>query len=178
LAATAGTRLPIAPRRGFILVTEPLHGAREEPPIRHKVYAADYLDSVASDDAGLATSAVVEGTRAGTVLIGSSRERVGLDSSYPLPVLRRIAAQAVALFPFLAKVQLLRAYRGFRPFTPDHLPVIGPDPRVGGLWHAGGHEGAGIGLAPGTGALIAAQVAGTEPDLDPAPFAPARFANA
>jgi len=176
LAATAGTRLPIAPRRGFILVTEPLHGAREQPPIRHKVYAADYLDSVASDDAGLRTSAVVEGTRSGTVLIGSSRDRVGFDSSYPLPVLRAIAAQAVALFPFLAKVHLLRAYRGFRPFTPDHLPVIGPDPRIGGLWHACGHEGAGIGLAPGTGSLIAAQVAGTDPDLDPAPFAAARFA--
>jgi glycine/D-amino acid oxidase-like deaminating enzyme len=175
LAATAGTRLPIAPRRGFILVTEPLHGARERPPIRHKVYAADYVDSVASDDAGLESSAVVEGTRAGTVLVGSSRERVGLDSAYPLPVLRRIAAQAVALFPFLASVQLLRVYRGFRPFTPDHLPVIGPDPRTAGLWHAGGHEGAGIGLAPGTGALIAAQVAGTDPDVDPAPFSPARF---
>jgi glycine/D-amino acid oxidase-like deaminating enzyme len=176
LAATAGTRLPIEPRRGFILVTEPLHGTREPPPIRHKVYAADYLDTVASDDTGLQSSAVVEGTRAGTVLIGSSRERVGFDSSYPLPVLRRIAAQAVALFPFLADVQLLRAYQGFRPFTPDHLPVIGPDPSVGGLWHASGHEGAGVGLAPGTGALVAAQITGTgDPDLDLAPFAPARF---
>jgi glycine/D-amino acid oxidase-like deaminating enzyme len=176
LAATAGTRLPIEPRRGFILVTEPLQGAREQPPIRHKVYAADYVDGVASDDTGLQSSAVVEGTRAGTVLIGSSRERVGLDSSYPLPVLRRIAAQAVALFPFLAGVQLLRAYRGFRPFTPDHLPVIGPDPQAAGLWHACGHEGAGIGLAPGTGALIAAQIAGTDPRIDPDPFSPARFA--
>jgi glycine/D-amino acid oxidase-like deaminating enzyme len=90
-------------------------------------------------------------------------------------VLGRIAAQAIALFPFLARVRVLRAYRGFRPFTPDHLPVIGPDPRVAGLWHAVGHEGAGIGLAPGTGALIAALVTGADPEIDPAPFAPARF---
>lgn len=83
----------------------------------------------------------------------------------------------MALFPFLAGVRLLRAYHGFRPFTPDHLPVIGPDPRIAGLWHAGGHEGAGIGLAPATGALIAAQIAGTTPDLDPTPFLPARFAS-
>jgi len=176
LAATVGTRLPVEPRRGFILVTEPLQGVREQPPIRHKVYAADYLGGVASDDVGLHSSAVVEGTRAGTVLIGSSRERVGFDAAYPLPVLRLIAAQAIALFPFLARVRVLRAYRGFRPFTPDHLPVIGPDPRVAGLWHAVGHEGAGICLAPATGALIAAQVTGGDPEIDPTPFAPARFA--
>lgn len=185
LAATAGTRLPIEPRRGFILVTAPLPaGADGRPPIRRKVYAAAYVADVASDDAGLQSSAVIEGTRAGTVLIGSSRERwvrgggwgVGADPAYPLPVLRRIAAQAVALFPFLARVRVLRAYRGFRPYTPDHLPVIGPDPQVAGLWHACGHEGAGIGLAPGTGALIAALVTGADPEVDPAPFAPSRFA--
>lgn len=176
LAATVGTRLPIEPRRGFILVTEALCGRRDQPPIRHTVYAADYAAGVASDDSGLQSSAVVEGTRAGTVLIGASRERVGFDLSYPLPVLRRLAAQAVALFPFLAGVRVLRAYRGFRPFTPDHLPVVGPDPGTPGLWHACGHEGAGLGLAPGTGALIAALVTGAQPDVDPKPYEPGRFA--
>jgi glycine/D-amino acid oxidase-like deaminating enzyme len=46
-------------------------------------------------------------------------------------------------------------YRGFRPYCPDHLPVIGADDRVPGLYHACGHEGAGIGLAPATGLLVA-----------------------
>jgi glycine/D-amino acid oxidase-like deaminating enzyme len=142
------------------------------------VYAAEYASGVASDEPGLQSSAVVESTRAGTVLIGASRERVGFDRSYPLPVLRRLAAQAVALFPFLARVRVLRAYRGFRPYLPDHLPVIGQDPEVAGLWHACGHEGAGIGLAPATGAMVAAQVAGTDPEVDPAPFTPARFTTA
>jgi glycine/D-amino acid oxidase-like deaminating enzyme len=32
-----------------------------------------------------------------------------------------------------------------------------------------------VGLAPATGALIAAMVTGADPELDPAPFAPARF---
>jgi glycine/D-amino acid oxidase-like deaminating enzyme len=180
VAALAGVTLPIAPRRGFILVTEPLGAAggsaRGVPaPIRHKVYAAEYVSNVISDDAGLQTSAVIEGTRAGTVLIGASRERVGFDTSYPLAVLRQLAAQAVALFPFLGEVSVLRAYRGFRPYTPDHNPVIGPDPRVPGLYHACGHEGAGIGLAPATGALITAQLTGERPELDPHPFRPERF---
>jgi D-hydroxyproline dehydrogenase subunit beta len=172
VAGLAGVALPIMPRRGFILVTEPL-----PPLVRHKVYAAEYMATVASDDGDLQTSAVVEGTRGGTVLIGSSRERVGFDATMSLLVLRRLAAQAIALFPFLARVQAIRAYRGFRPYSADHLPVIGPDPRVPGLFHACGHEGAGIGLAPATGDLVAAFLTDAAPAVDPAPFAPSRFAE-
>ncbi|MET7299550.1 FAD-binding oxidoreductase [Embleya sp. NPDC005575] len=172
VAALAGVSLPILPRRGFVLVTEPL-----PPMVRHKVYAATYSGDVAGDDADLASSAVVEGTPAGTILIGASRERVGFDRSFPIPVLRRLAAQAIELFPFLAGVSVLRAYRGFRPYCPDHLPVIGQDPRVPGLWHACGHEGAGVGLAPATGHLIARGLTGKDPEFDPTPFAPTRFAE-
>ncbi|MFE7662266.1 NAD(P)/FAD-dependent oxidoreductase [Streptomyces celluloflavus] len=150
-----GAPVEILPRRGFVLVTEPL-----PPTIRHKVYSADYVANVASCDAGLETSCVVEGTRAGTILIGASRERVGFDTAMNPAVVAALAAQACRLFPFLRAAHLIRAYRGFRPYCPDHLPVIGPDPRVPGVVHACGHEGAGIGLAPGTGALVTAHLLG------------------
>jgi len=170
VAALAGVDLPILPRRGFILVTEPL-----PVMVRHKVYAADYVANVASDNAGLETSAVIEGTMSGTVLIGASRERVGFDKTLDWAVVRRLARQAIEIFPFLAEVQLLRTYGGFRPYCPDHLPVIGPDARVPGLLHACGHEGAGIGLAAATGVLIAESIIGASTSLDLAPFAPERF---
>ncbi|MGW0861712.1 NAD(P)/FAD-dependent oxidoreductase [Streptomyces sp. NPDC002611] len=170
IAARAGVSLPVLPRRGFVLVTEPL-----PPRIRHKVYAADYVGDVASDSAALQTSPVVEGTPAGPVLIGASRERVGFDRSLSLPALRALAAGATDLFPFLADVRALRAYVGFRPYLPDHLPAIGPDPRAPGLLHACGHEGAGIGLATGTGRLIAQSLTGRTPELDLTPFRPDRF---
>jgi D-hydroxyproline dehydrogenase subunit beta len=170
IAALAGAPVPVLPRRGFILVTEPLPVV-----VRHKVYTADYVANVASSDAGLETSVVVEGTKAGTVLIGASRERVGFDRQVSLPVLRRLAAQAIAVFPFLAETALLRSYLGFRPYCPDHLPVIGADPRVPGLVHACGHEGAGIGLAAATGRLIAQSLTGAATDLDLTPFRPDRF---
>lgn len=171
IADMARAPVPVLPRRGFILVTEPL------PPevIRHKVYTADYVANVASDDARLETSVVIEGTQAGTVLIGASRERVGFDRTVSLPVLRRLAAQAVGLFPFLAEVNLVRSYLGFRPYCPDHLPVIGPDPRAPWLVHACGHEGAGIGLSAATGHLIAQTLSGQTADVDLAPFRPDRF---
>lgn len=63
MAALAGVQLPVQPRRGFVLVTEPL-----PPLIRHKVYAAEYMADVASGSAALQTSPVVEGTPAGPVL--------------------------------------------------------------------------------------------------------------
>lgn len=170
VATTLGGYVPVLPRRGFILVTEPLPRV-----IRHKVYSADYVDNVGSDSAGLETSTVIEGTRGGTVLIGASRERVGFDPSLSVEVVRRLAASAVRLFPFLADVRLLRVYRGYRPYCPDHLPVIGPDPEVPGLFHACGHEGAGIGLAPATGHLLARMLADRSLDSDPTPFSPARF---
>ena len=171
VASLAGCRIPVLPRRGFVLVTEPLPRV-----IRHKVYAAEYLANVASGDAGLETSVVVEGTRSGTVLIGASREGVGFDRTISVAVVRRLAAQAIELFPFLVDVALLRTYLGFRPFCPDHLPVIGADPRTPGVIHACGHEGAGIGLAPATARLVAELVTGRAPSVDPAPFCPARFA--
>ncbi|MFE4973987.1 NAD(P)/FAD-dependent oxidoreductase [Kitasatospora sp. NPDC056651] len=170
LAAMAGVHLPVLPRRGFVLVTEPLPRV-----VRHKVYAADYVANVASGSAGLETSAVIEGTPGGPVLIGASRERVGFDRTLSQEVLRRLAAQAAELFPVLADVTVLRAYRGFRPYLPDHLPAIGADPRVPGLYHACGHEGAGIGLAPATGLLISEQLTGKQPEQDLAPFRADRF---
>ncbi|MFH8607261.1 NAD(P)/FAD-dependent oxidoreductase [Streptomyces sp. NPDC018029] len=172
LARLAGVELPVLPRRGFVLVTEPLPRV-----VRHKVYSAEYVADVASGSAALQTSAVVEGTPAGPVLIGASRERVGFDRTLSVEVLRRLAAQAVGLFPALAAVRAIRTYAGFRPYLPDHLPAIGPDPRVPGLLHACGHEGAGIGLAPATGALIAAMLVGAELPVSARPFAPERFAR-
>jgi glycine/D-amino acid oxidase-like deaminating enzyme len=163
--SAAGAPIQVLPRRGMILVTAPLPEC-----VRHKVYDADYVGAVGSGDAELQTSTVVESTRAGTVLIGSSRERIGFDDSIRVKVLRELARKAVGLFPFLGDVPVMRAYGGFRPYAPDHLPVIGPDPRLEGLWHATGHEGAGIGLAASTGRLITELFLGLTPHVTPDPF--------
>ncbi len=170
IARLAGVELPILPRRGFILVTEPLPVA-----IRRKVYTAEYVANVASGAESLQTSTVVEGTRSGTVLIGATRERAAFDRRISWEAIARLAAGAVAVFPFLEQVRALRTYVGFRPYCPDHLPVIGADPRVPGLIHACGHEGAGVGLAPATGSLVAQLVAGAATELPLDPFAPGRF---
>ena len=178
LAQRFGSDLPVRPRRGHILVTEPLPRV-----IGHKVYECDYVAAVGRDDDTLACSAVVESTASGTVLIGSSRDFGGAlpgTGQRPAPpdagVLAEMARRAIALFPFLHRVRAIRAYTGYRPACRDHLPVIGPDPLVAGLCHATGHEGAGIGLAPATAELLAAIIDGAATAVDPAPFSPVRFA--
>lgn len=171
VAEFVGSFLPIAPRRGFILVTAPAPKI-----IFHKVYAAEYVANVSSDDSDLQSSAVVESTQNGTILIGASRERVGFKEGIEFPILRTLARQAIELFPTLANMQLLRVYRGFRPYAPDHLPVIGEDALVKGLWHNAGHEGAGIGLAPASAELIRDGILGRTSFMDSAPFSPSRFA--
>ena len=170
VAGLAGLSLPVLPRRGFVLVTEPV-----PVTVHHKVYSAEYVENVASSDAGLQVSAVVEGTPSGTILMGASRERVGFDSTFSAEAVGRVARAGVALFPLLADVQIIRTYSGFRPYCPDHLPVIGEDGRLPGLWHAAGHEGAGIGLSVGTAKLLVQSLRGEATDLSLAPFLPHRF---
>ncbi|MFG2222314.1 NAD(P)/FAD-dependent oxidoreductase [Streptomyces sp. NPDC048644] len=165
LAARLGAPVDVRPRRGDVLVTTPL-----PPTVFHKVYDADYVGAVGSSAEDLQTSAVVEATRAGSVLLGSSRRRVGFDDRLRPEVLSAIAAKALRLFPRLAGVPVMRAYGGFRPYVPDHLPVIGADPRLPGLWHVSGHEGAGIGLSVGTARLVRHLMLGRPTEIDPVPF--------
>ncbi len=150
-----GAPIPVLPRRGFILVTEPVPRL-----VRHKVYSADYVDNVGSSEENLQTSCVVEWTRGGPILIGASRERVGFDPTLSPSTVARLASSAARILPVLRGLSVIRVYRGFRPYCADHLPVIGPDPRQPALIHACGHEGAGIGLAPGTAQLVREYVVG------------------
>jgi glycine/D-amino acid oxidase-like deaminating enzyme len=169
VAALFGVHLPVRPRRGELLVT-----SRMRHRIFHKVYDADYVGAVGSDDSALQTSSVIESTAGGTVLIGSSRQQVGFDSRLQVAALSEIAAKAIRLFPFLAEAAVMRSYGGFRPFMPDHLPVIGEDSKLPGLWHAAGHEGAGIGLSIATAELITALMLGLPTPIDASPFSAAR----
>jgi glycine/D-amino acid oxidase-like deaminating enzyme len=188
VARLAGIELPIRPRKGHILVT-----ARVPGLIRHPLLEVGYASTVKSDaEDGPGCHAdrctvpargrqdrqvalVAEMTASGTLLLGSSRQFAGFDRSVSLAVLQAIATRAVRFLPSLAKVGVIRSYAGLRPWSPDHLPLIGPLAAIPGFYLATGHEGAGIGLAPITGRLIADWIVGA--DLPPvaAQVCPDRF---
>jgi len=66
-------------------------------------------------------------------------------------------------------------WRGARPTLPDSLPMIGPAPRHRGLWLAFGNQHIGFTTGPGSGAAIAAVIAGGAPPFDTQAFAPSRY---
>ena len=69
------------------------------------------------------------------------------------------------LAPGLGLATLRRAWACLRTFAPDRVPVIGPDPRVGGLYWLAAFGGSGMSVGVGAGELLAALVAGRDHPL-------------
>ena len=136
--------MPVTPRKGQVVVLE-----RSPVRFRRKLSEAGYVAAVEADDAALQVAMVVESTPSGTALLGSSRQHVGFDRDGRAAVAGAIARRAARFFPVLRDARALRVYAGLRPLTPDHVPIVGPFAEAPNICVATGHEGAGIGLAPG-----------------------------
>lgn len=160
--------LPVVPRKGHLVITD-----RQPPLCRSQLVELGYLRSAHTMD-GSSIAFNVQPRATGQLLIGSSRELVGLDGRVNRPLVRDMMRRAVEFLPRLARSAALRIWTGFRPATADKLPLIGAWPLVPGVWVATGHEGLGITLAPATGRLLAALITGAAPPIDAAPFAPHR----
>lgn len=94
----------------------------------------------------------------GRVVVGASSEHAGFDDT-PSPETRaRLLAAAVALLPALAALEDVHDVVGFRPSTPDGLPVVGRT-ELENLLVATGHYRNGVLLAPLTADTIAALLA-------------------
>jgi len=160
--------LPIVPRRGHLAITD-----RSPGFCRHQVLELGYLQS-AHTLSGESVAFNVQPRVTGQVLIGSSRELVGWERATNRPLLTRMLDRAAAFMPRLATLSVLRSWIGFRPATPDKLPLIGRWPATDGVWIAAGHEGLGITTALGTARLLADLILERPSSLDPVPFDPAR----
>ncbi len=167
-AARLAPGLPVIPRKGHLVITE-----RHPGFCRHQVVELGYLASAhVMTDESVAFN--VQPRVTGQVLIGSSRELVGWDSQINRRVLAKMIDRACVFMPGLASLSAVRTWTGFRPATPDKLPLIGRWPATPGLWIAAGHEGLGITTSLGTAALLADLIAGRTPTIDPLPYAPDR----
>ena len=65
---------------------------------------------------------------------------------------------------------------GWRPMTPDDLPILGRAPGIDNLVLATGHGMLGVSMSAITGVLVCDVVTGRTPSLDLAPYAATRFA--
>jgi glycine oxidase len=91
--------------------------------------------------------------------------------------LAELLQRAAEVLPAVEDARLVRQLAGYRPLSPDRLPLIGPVPGVEGAYLATGHGTKGIHLATGTARLITDLVTGRagQGDIPLAPLDPARF---
>ena len=164
--------LPIVPRKGHLAITD-----RHPGFVRHQLVELGYLAHAHTMSAA-SVAFNVQPRATQQVVIGSSRELVGWDTSLDRDVLGRMLARAAEYMPALATMPTIRAWTGMRPATLDKLPLIGAWEPTRGLWIAAGHEGLGITTSLGTARLLADLVAGRTPPIDAAPFSPMRTLTA
>lgn len=159
LGEMVNLRIPVVPRRGQILITEPLKPGK----IRY-VIDADYLITGFDLEAvkksqdpriKLGISSVLTQPSHGNWLIGGSRDFPGYDKRTTFETLTQIVKRAVIFLPKLKHANIIRAMAGLRPFPSDGLPIIGTIDAIEGLVIATGHHGEGTALSPITGRLVA-----------------------
>ena len=171
LGRMLGARVPVAARKGHVVV---LGGASVR--VNHKVMEASYFKTVESDDKSLLVAAVVESTRAGTILLGSSRVVVDtLERTSEMSVVSKIVRRALEFYPGLGSARILRTYAGLRPMSSDHVPIIGQLPKHPRVLLATGHEGGGVMMSIGTAEIITGMVVGNVSPVALEPFSPGRF---
>ena len=69
-------------------------------------------------------------------------------------------------------------WMGHRPSVADSIPLIGEAPSLKGAWFGFGHDHVGLTGGPKTGRLLSQLISGRQPNIDLAPYSPARFARA
>jgi glycine/D-amino acid oxidase-like deaminating enzyme len=168
--AGAGDRVPVAPVRHQLLITEPSADLDPAEPITRVVDAAVYLRPA----------------RGGLMFGGFEPEPLPVDprdrppsfrtGDVPLDpgVLRDMAAQVAREAPLAGAAPVAEHRGGLFTMSPDGRFVAGPVPDAPGLWVASGCNGSGFSSSPGIGEALARWIGGDEPP-GLAALSPARF---
>jgi D-amino-acid dehydrogenase len=155
LSRALGLRLPVQPAKGYSLTVP-------APP------DGPALPMILTEEKITVTPMPGRLRFAGTLALS------GLDDSVDARRLAPIRRLAAAYAPE-AEVAAAVPWSGFRPCSPDGLPIVGRSPRHANVTVATGHGMMGLTLAPVTGALVAALLGGPPPPVPLAPFRAERF---
>jgi len=141
VAALAGIGLPVEPLRRMLVPTEPFDGFPHTAPM-----IIDMSNGFHFRPEGL-----------GFLMAWNDPEetsgyKLDFDPAFIEKILLR-AADRVPCFENVA-VNPKRAWAGLYEMTPDHHPILGPVPGVGGFFLANGFSGHGVMHAPATGKIV------------------------
>ena len=129
--------IPVVPRKGQMLSVTPMDGA-ELLQLNHVLFGEEIY---------------IVPRQTGEVVIGATSEDVGFTPGNTVAGIQQLLNAATRLVPQLAQYEFFEQWWGYRPATPDELPILGSSP-----WHnlsvASGHYRNGILLIPITAQLI------------------------
>jgi glycine oxidase len=157
--------LPVRPVRGqmFAVSSRVSTEAETAPLLEHVIMTRDcYI--IPRDD--------------GPIVIGATVEEVGFAIGPTPRGISGLLAAAVEAVPAIADLPLIETWAGFRPGSPDRLPILGMDPDVDGLFYATGHYRNGILLTPVTAEVMADVITGRRPAVNIERFGIGRFREA
>lgn len=167
LGASVGVALPVYPQRGQILHLELRDAETGAWPIVLGFHAHYLLTFPRS-----------------RVVAGATREdEAGYDHRVTAGGAHEALGEALRVAPGLADATLREVRVGFRPASPDRLPLLGRAPDLRNVYVATGHGASGLQLGPYSGAVVAEVLRGQErragqggpPAIDLTPYSPERF---
>ncbi|BAZ45210.1 glycine oxidase ThiO [Chondrocystis sp. NIES-4102] len=130
--------LPVRPVKGQMLALKMPQKLHQPYPLQRVLYG-DNIYLVPRQD--------------GRLVIGATVEEVGFSPFNTPQGIQNLLAKAIELYPEVANWQIEELWWGFRPGTPDELPILGQS-ACENLFLATGHYRNGILLAPITATLI------------------------
>ncbi len=147
--------LPVTPQRGQILSLQ-----QPSTPLQHIIFGEALYLAPKQDN---------------TIIVGATKEEVGFDTSITVGGVSWLLNSALHLVSSLASCPINQIWTGFRPKTPDNLPILGKAPGWDNVTVAVGHGSIGIMLSPITGKTIAELVVTGEVPEVIKPFSVERF---
>lgn len=161
LLRQAGVQLPVRPAKGYSVTFE---DSRDRPSLRVPIIDSE-LHAVAVP-------------LEGAVRLAGIAEFAGYDLSIDAARISSLRKLLPAVLPRARfDFTTARQWCGLRPSSPDGVAIIGPT-RIPNLWVNCGHGHLGWTTAAGSAKLLTSLLSGDVPQVDPAPYALARFARA
>lgn len=132
IGSFVGLDIPVRPQTGQIIVTEK---------------AAPFLPYPIS---------TIRQTNEGGVMLGDSVEEKGFDDATTPGIISFTAARAVAAFPIIARLNVVRSWAALRVMTPDGLPIYQQSSSYPGAFACVCHSG--VTLAASHARILAPQI--------------------
>ncbi|MBB6448072.1 D-amino-acid dehydrogenase [Geomicrobium halophilum] len=103
----------------------------------------------------------------GRLVVGTTHEdHTGFDNRITAGPIHEILTETIQIAPELANTEWVETRVGFRPFTPNLLPVFGNIPGLKGLIFANGLGATGLTMGPYLGSILANMAIGEPVDID------------